>query len=79
MGRRGPHDRDLDPLTPSYRVSPRGVTAGHPAVAWIGDRRRTRRKNADDVGFMPWTGLFFVGLLVALVLIGLAARMWLAA
>ena len=49
------------------------------AVAWIGDRRRTRRKNADDVGFMPWTGLFFVGLLVALVLIGLAARMWLAA
>ncbi|MCB2060024.1 MAG: hypothetical protein R3E09_16205 [Novosphingobium sp.] len=48
------------------------------AIAWIGDRRRMRRKHADDVGFMPWTGLFFGALIVALVLLGLAAREWLA-
>jgi hypothetical protein len=49
------------------------------SIAWIGDRRRIRRTNPDDVGFMPWTGLFFCALIVALVLLGLAARAWLAA
>jgi hypothetical protein len=48
------------------------------AIAWNGDRRRFRRKNLDDVGFMPWTPIFFLALLVAIILIGLAARQWLA-
>jgi len=48
------------------------------AVAWAGDRRRMRRRNLDRVGLMPWTSLFFWALLAALILLGLAARAWLA-
>lgn len=48
------------------------------AVAWAGDKRRMRRTNPDAVGFMPWTGLFFWALLAACILLGLAARTWLA-
>ena len=56
-----------------------GLTAAAvAAVAWSGDRRRFRRTNLDKVGFMPWTPIFFAGLLVALVLFGIAARLWLA-
>ena len=46
------------------------------AIAWTGDRRRIRRKNLDKVGFMPWTPIFFAALLVAVSLLGLAARAW---
>lgn len=46
------------------------------AVAWIADRRRIRRSNLDKVGWMPWTGLFFWALMVAVILVGLAAREW---
>lgn len=48
------------------------------AIAWTGDRRRIRRKNLDKVGFMPWTPIFFAALLVAVSLLGLAARAWFA-
>ena len=48
------------------------------ALAWWGDRRRVRRSNLDAVGWMPWTPVFFVSLLVACVALGLAARAWLA-
>lgn len=48
------------------------------AFSWVGDRRRAKRKNLNRVGFMPWTGIFFIALLVALVLLGLAGRAWLA-
>ena len=48
------------------------------ALAWVGDWRRQRRKNPDRVGFMPWTMLFFLGLIAALVFSGLAVRAWLA-
>lgn len=47
-------------------------------AARLGDRRRMRRSNPDDVGFMPWTGLFFWAMLSACVLLGLATRAWLA-
>ncbi|HKX78839.1 MAG TPA: hypothetical protein VJM34_09995 [Novosphingobium sp.] len=43
-------------------------------LAWIGDARRMRRADLDRVGVMPWTALFFLSLLVACVLLGLAAR-----
>jgi hypothetical protein len=47
-------------------------------VASYADRRRLRRRDLDAVGFMPWSALFFVALLVACVALGLAAREWLA-
>ena len=46
-------------------------------IAWTGDHRRIRRTNPDDVGFMPWTLVFFVALIAAVLLLGLAARAWL--
>jgi hypothetical protein len=48
------------------------VAAGVALVAWIGDRRRMRRGRLDQVGFMPWTGLFFWALMAAVVLLGAA-------
>lgn len=48
------------------------------AFAWWGDRRRVRRSNLDAVGWMPWTAVFFVALMVACVGLGLAARAWFA-
>ena len=46
------------------------------ALAWWGDRRRVRRTDLDAVGWMPWTPVFFVSLLVAVVSLGLAAKAW---
>ena len=48
------------------------------ALAWWGDRRRVRRRDLDAVGWMPWTPVFFVALMVACVALGLAAKAWLA-
>lgn len=48
------------------------------ALAWYGDRRRLYRKNRDRVGIMPWTGLFFWALLLAVLLLSAAAQQWLA-
>ncbi len=46
-------------------------------VAWLGDRRRMRRSHPDAVGFMPWPTVFFWALFAAVLLLGLAARLWL--
>jgi hypothetical protein len=46
------------------------------ALAWWGDRRRLRRENLDAVGWVPWTPVFFVALLVAIVALGLAGAAW---
>ena len=54
------------------------VAAALALTAWLGDWRRARRRDADAVGVMPWTGLFLLSLLVACVLLGLAGREWLA-
>jgi hypothetical protein len=48
------------------------------AWAWLADRLRVRRKVMDKVGWMPWTPVFFVALMVACVALGLAGREWLA-
>ncbi len=45
-------------------------------IAWMGDSRRLHRKNLERVGFMPWTGIFFVALFAAVVLIALTAKQW---
>ena len=44
------------------------------ALAWWGERRRVRRSNLDAVGWVPWTPVFFVGLMVACVALGLAVK-----
>jgi len=49
------------------------ATAG---VAWLGDHRRAKRRDPDAVGFMPWTPIFLLALLLACLLLGLAARTW---
>lgn len=46
--------------------------------AWLGDRRRMRRSDPDAVGIMPWRDVFFFALLAAVILLGLAAKAWLA-
>ena len=45
-------------------------------LAWIGDRRRARRKRIDAVGWVPWTGIFFTCLLLASSLLLLALSGW---
>lgn len=54
------------------------VAATFAALAWWGDRRRIRRSNLDAVGWVPWTPVFFVAMMVAVVAIGLAVKDWLA-
>jgi cobalamin biosynthesis protein CobD/CbiB len=46
------------------------------ALAWLGDWHRQRRKDPDAVGWVPWVGLFFAALFVALVLLALGIREW---
>jgi hypothetical protein len=46
------------------------------ALAWWGDRRRIRRTDLDAVGWVPWTPVFFVSLMVAVIAVGLAAKAW---
>lgn len=56
-----------------------GVLAvGVAALAWFQDRRRLRRRDLDRVGFMPWTSLFFWSLMIAVLLLGLSGRAWIA-
>lgn len=40
------------------------------------ERRRLRRTNLDAVGFMPWTVIYLISFLAAIVFMGLAAREW---
>lgn len=42
------------------------------AISGIGERRRRRRRDIDDVGLVPWTTVQMVALLVAVVLGSLA-------
>jgi hypothetical protein len=55
-----------------------GLAAAVALAAWLGDRRRARRRNPDAVGWVPWTSVFFVAMLIACVFLGLAAREWFA-
>lgn len=53
------------------------LAAALAVVAWLGDWRRMHRRDPDAVGFMPWTTVFLCALVVACVLLGLTARVWL--
>ena len=43
-------------------------------ISAIADRKRHRRMNIDDVGFMPWTGITVFSVLAALLSIALAIK-----
>lgn len=53
------------------------VAAALVVLSRVADHRRIRRSKPDAVGFMPWTGIYFVALLVACLSLGLSARLWL--
>ena len=44
--------------------------------AYLGERRRMRRKHIDAVGWVPWTTLFFVAFFCGVVLLAVAAAGW---
>jgi len=46
-------------------------------VAFMGERRRMRRKEIDAVGCMPWTTLFVLAFFCGIVLLAVAASGWL--
>ena len=47
------------------------------AIAFIGDRRRMRRKRIDAVGWMPWRDIAALSLVAGFVLLAVAATGWL--
>ena len=48
-------------------------------VAFLGDRRRMRRKAIDAVGWMPWRDVAALSLFAGLVLLAVATTGWLKA
>lgn len=46
--------------------------------AWLGERRRARRKAVDAVGWVPWTTLSVLAFFCAVSLLAVAATGWLA-
>ena len=46
--------------------------------AWFADRRMLRRRNLERVALVPWVTVFFLALIAAILIGGLAIREWLA-
>lgn len=49
------------------------------AFAMLGDRRRTNRKNVDDVGLLPWRDIAALSTFAGLALLAYAGMGWLSA
>jgi hypothetical protein len=47
-------------------------------LAQLGEVRRMRRRRVDDVGFMPWGGLFLLAFAIAALSTLVALSFWLA-
>lgn len=45
-------------------------------IALIADRRRVKRRHIDQVGWVPWTKVFFAAILVGMTLLMFAAKGW---
>jgi hypothetical protein len=54
-----------------------GLAAIVALLATLAERRRSRRRELDAVGCVPWTPVFFAAFLLACVALGLAVRAWL--
>ncbi|MET1755681.1 hypothetical protein ABVV53_09450 [Novosphingobium sp. RD2P27] len=61
-------------LGDNWLIIAAGVAALIAVLAWLAENRRVRRVNLDQVGFMPWTGLFFFAILAAVVLLALGVK-----
>ncbi|KPF91017.1 hypothetical protein IP81_12425 [Novosphingobium sp. AAP83] len=61
-----------------YHAALGAMAFGIALCAVRGERRRLRRTNLDAVGFMPWTVIYLISFLAAIILLGLAAREWFA-
>jgi hypothetical protein len=48
-------------------------------IAFVGDRRRMRRRRIDAVGWMPWRDVAAVSLFAGFVLLAVAVTGWLGA
>lgn len=46
------------------------------AIALIADRRRVKRRHIDEVGWVPWTKLFFMAIFVGMALMMFAVKGW---
>jgi acetyl esterase/lipase len=44
-------------------------------VSAVADRRRQKRRNVNKVGFMPWTGITVLAVMVALMATAIAIKM----
>lgn len=76
----GPVKANEQPMAVHHILALAGLGAAVlAAVTWRADRRRMRRENLDKVGWVPWTGLFMLALLAAVVLLALAAKAWVSA
>jgi len=59
-----------------YHATAGAFTLALALTAVWAERRRLRRTNLDAVGFMPWTVIYLISFLAAVVFLGLAAREW---
>jgi predicted PurR-regulated permease PerM len=46
--------------------------------AWFADRRLLRRRDLERVSLVPWVTVFFLALIAAILIGGLAIREWFA-
>ena len=60
-----------------YMVAGAAMLALSGLAMW-GDRRRTQRKNVDDVGIMPWRDIAALSSFAGLALLAFGAVGWLA-
>ncbi len=51
-----------------------GVSAMMVFISAFADRRRSRRSNIDDVGFMPWTALTVISVLATVLTAAFAIK-----
>ena len=45
-------------------------------IAWLGERRRRHRSDLDAIGFMPWTTIAFLAMLMTIGAGVAAFRIW---
>lgn len=52
-----------------------GIALVVAALAWFADRRRMQRRDPDAVGWVPWRGVAFWSVTVAVLALSVAAKL----